>query len=63
MATLGQEGETEAFNSLYRRLSEESYYIGVGYINIPWGVGSRIATWEPYPLSMWATAFHTITLK
>ena len=63
LATLGKGREAEAFNSLYRRLSEESYYIGVGYINIPWGVGSRIATWEPYPLSMWATAFHTITLK
>ena len=63
LAMLGQDGEAEAFNDLYRRLSDESYYLGIGYTNIPWGVGPRITAWDPYPLSMWATAFHTITLK
>jgi hypothetical protein len=33
-----------------------------GYINIPFGVGSRIETWEPYPLAFYPTALHTITL-
>ena len=36
---------------LWPRLRDESYWIGVGYFNIPWAVGPRILTWEPYPLS------------
>ena len=53
----------KALNSLYRRLREEAYDIPIGYINIPWGVGPRIRTWEPYPLSFYPSALHTITLK
>ena len=53
----------EAVNQLYRQLKEESYQIQTGYINIPWGVGPRILTWEPYPLAFYPTALHTITLK
>lgn len=63
MAVIGQEEEEEIFNSTYRRLREEAYQIPIGYINVPWGVGPRIETWEPYPLAQWASALHTITLK
>ena len=50
-------------NNTYRRLRDEAYWISLGYINIPWGVGPRIRTWEPYPLSFYPSALHTITLK
>jgi ABC-type transport system substrate-binding protein len=50
-------------NSMYRRLREEAYDIPIGYINIPWGVGPRIRTWDPYPLSFYPSGLHTITLK
>jgi peptide/nickel transport system substrate-binding protein len=53
----------EAAKTLYPRLWEESYELGIGYLNIPWGVGPRIATWDPYPLAQFPSALHTITLK
>jgi len=53
----------KALNSLFRRLRDEAYDIPLGYFNTPWGVGSRIKTWEPYPLAFYPSALHTITLK
>ena len=49
--------------SAWQRIREEAYYVGLGYINIPWGVGPRIQTWEPYPMAAYPSALHTITLK
>ena len=63
MARLSKADEQEAFNNLYKRLWEEGYHMGVGYIHIPYGVGPRIATWEPYPVAEYFSALHTITLK
>ena len=45
------------------RLREEAYALNIGYVNIPWGVGPRVLTWQPSPLATHATALHTITLK
>ena len=53
----------EAFNSFYRRIREEAYYLPLGYMNVPWAVGPRIQTWQPYPLALYPSALHTITLK
>ncbi len=53
----------KVLNSTYRRLREEAYYTPVGYINIPWGVGPRVLTWEPLPLALYPSGLHTITLK
>jgi peptide/nickel transport system substrate-binding protein len=53
----------EALKELYLRVRDESHFIGIGYLNIPWGVGPRVETWEPYPLAQWISALHTITLK
>ena len=63
MARLSKPDEQEAFNNLYKRLWEEGYHMGIGYIHIPYGVGPRIATWEPYPVAEYFSALHTITLK
>jgi ABC-type transport system substrate-binding protein len=53
----------EASKELYLCLRDESYMLGIGYVNIPWAVGPRVLTWSPYPLSLWPSALHTITLK
>jgi peptide/nickel transport system substrate-binding protein len=53
----------KVLNSTYRRLRDEAYFITPGYMNIPWGVGPRIRTWEPYPLALYVSAVNTITLE
>ncbi len=63
MAVFDPAEKERAFNSLYRRLRDESYDISLGYLNVPWGVGPRIAKWQPYPLAEYASALHTIALK
>ncbi len=46
----------------YIRARDESNELFMGYVNIPWGVGPRILTWEPYPLAFYVNSVHTITL-
>jgi hypothetical protein len=29
----------------------------------PWAVGSRVLMWEPYPLAVYPSTLHTITLQ
>ena len=53
----------KVLNSTYRRLKDEAYYTPVGYINIPWGVGPQVVTWDPLPLALYPSALHTIALK
>ena len=60
---LDAEQKAEALKPVYLRLRDESYHLGVGYANIPWAVGPRVLTWQPYPLSLSPSALHTITLK
>ncbi|MDA1128811.1 MAG: ABC transporter substrate-binding protein [Chloroflexi bacterium] len=52
-----------AVSGAYKRFRDESFEQSFGYINIPFGVGPRIQTWEPYPLAFYPTALHTISLK
>ena len=54
---------TEALTKMYLRLKDESYQFGIGYANLPWAVGPGVLTWQPFPLSPWPSALHTITLK
>jgi peptide/nickel transport system substrate-binding protein len=60
---LDADKRAEASAKLYSRLRDESYELGIGYANVPWGVGPRVLTWQPYPLAQWVTALHTITLE
>jgi peptide/nickel transport system substrate-binding protein len=53
----------ETWNEVYLRLRDESYELGIGYINIPWGVGPNILEWQPYPLAFYPSGVHTLTLK
>lgn len=50
-------------NNMYRRLRDEHYELAIGYVNIPWAVGPRVLTWEPFPLAFYPSAYHTITLE
>jgi peptide/nickel transport system substrate-binding protein len=60
---LDPDKRAEATKKLLLRLRDESHMLGIGYANIPWGVGPRVVTWEPYPLAGYPSALHTITLK
>ena len=62
-AILDAEKRAEALTKLWIEFRDESYNLGVGYLNIPWAVGPNVLTWEPYPLSISPSALHTITLK
>lgn len=53
----------EAFNEAYKVLREEHYEFGTGYVNLPWGVGPRIASWEPWPVVAYQTAIWTMKLN
>ncbi len=53
----------EAFNEAYKILREEHYEFGTGYVNLPWGVGPRIAEWEPWPVVAYQTAIWTMKLN
>ena len=53
----------KTWNKVYLRLRDESYELGIGYVNIPWGVGPRVVEWQPYPLAFYPSGLHTITLK
>jgi ABC-type transport system substrate-binding protein len=52
-----------AYNNLYKRLRDEHYVMGIGYINIPWAVGPRVLAWQPWPLAFYPSNLHGITLK
>ena len=46
----------------YIRARDESNELFMGYVNIPWGVGPRVLTWEPFPLAFYVNSVHTIEL-
>ena len=60
---LDPDERAEALAKLYQRYREESYHIGIGYANTPWAVGPRVLTWQPYPLTLYPSALHKLTLK
>jgi peptide/nickel transport system substrate-binding protein len=63
LGILNPDQQAEALKKLYLRLRDESHVMGVGYANIPWGVGPRVLTWRPYAVAPWPSALHTVTLK
>jgi peptide/nickel transport system substrate-binding protein len=60
---LDSEEREEPLKELLQRFREETYHIGIGYANTPWAVGPRVLTWQPYPLTLYPSALHSITLK
>jgi peptide/nickel transport system substrate-binding protein len=53
----------EAFILLNKKAREESYELGIGYVNIPWAVGPRVTEWQPWPMSFYPSNLHGIVLK
>ena len=53
----------DAYNKMWTAIREEHYMTSLGILNLPWGVGPRISGWEPWPMTPYNSAFHTITLK
>ena len=53
----------EAYVEMYKVLREESYAFGAGYVDLPWGVGPRITSWEPWPMNSNPTAWWNIVLQ
>ena len=51
LAVVNPAERPQALNGVYRRLNEENYEIGIGYVNIPWGVSPRVETWQPFTFS------------
>ena len=54
---------TRRVSDFYVRVRDESNELMMGYVNIPWGVGPRVLTWDPYPLAFYVNSIHTITLQ
>jgi ABC-type transport system substrate-binding protein len=63
MAVFEPEAREKAINDLHKVLWELNHVIGIGYVNVPWGVGPRIKEWRPRPLSQQATGLYTMTVK
>ena len=63
LAIIDQDKRHEAYNKMWTAIREEHYMATLGILNLPWGVGPRIAGWEPWPMTPYNSAFHTITLK
>ena len=62
-AVTAPELRQDAFNKVYKQLRDSHYDLSTLYVNLPWGVSSRIETWEPWPLAPYQTALWTIELK
>ena len=52
-----------AYNKMWTAIREDHTMTSLGILNLPWGVGPRISGWEPWPMTPYNSAFHTITLK
>lgn len=50
----------EVWYQVNKRLREEHYELGIGYVHVQWGVGPRIKEWTPLPLAFYPSAYHTI---
>ena len=62
LAVYEPEARVKAINDLYKVLWEEHHALGIGFVNIPWGVGSRIKAWHPWPRCEFPCGRYTITL-
>ena len=63
LSEMDLEKRQAAYNKMYRALYDAHYEVGLGYVNLPWGLSSRVSDWKPWPLSAYATALWTVKLK
>ncbi|PKB78087.1 MAG: hypothetical protein BZY88_20070 [SAR202 cluster bacterium Io17-Chloro-G9] len=55
--------QQKALEELLPAIRDEALTLNLGYANTPWGVGPRVETWTPWPLTDYASALWTVTLK
>ncbi|MEE8158962.1 MAG: ABC transporter substrate-binding protein [Dehalococcoidia bacterium] len=63
IADVNIETRAQSFTETYKELREMAHWYGPFSSNIPWGVGPRIKTYEPWILVPYFTAVWTIELK
>jgi ABC-type transport system substrate-binding protein len=52
-----------AYNALYLQLRKGNYEIPTGLLGLAWGLGPRVADWQPWGLIQKPSAIWTLTLK
>lgn len=62
MAVVKPAEREEAFRKIYKRLRDDAYRPGIGYWNVPWGVGPKVSEWQPQPMAFYPSNLHTIVL-
>src|SRR5262249_54883091 len=55
-ATTDPAKRVDAVQKLYGRLAPEGEWISVGHLNTAWGIGPRIARWQPFALTGYPSA-------
>ena len=63
IAVVDTDERIAGYEPLIDELIEDAYYLAPGFINVPFGVGPRVESWEPYSLKSFFSALHTIALK
>ena len=64
LATIGTlEQRHEAYHTALKAVFDKHYDFSPGYLNQPYGVGERVASWTPWPLSPYPSALWTVTFK
>ena len=64
LAVVGtQEERAAVYNKAHKMVFERHYDFSPGYINLPYGVGQRIESWEPWGLAPYASALWTVRFK
>ena len=52
-----------AYHTALKAVFDKHYDFSPGYLNQPYGVGGRVASWIPWPLSPYPSALWTVTFK
>jgi ABC-type transport system substrate-binding protein len=57
-----QEERHEVYHDALKKIHDLHYDFSPGYLNQPYGIGARIASWDPWPLSPYPSALWTINI-
>ena len=64
LATIGTlEERHEAYHTALKAVFDKHYDFSPGYLNQPYGVAGRVASWDPWPLSPYPSALWTLTFN
>jgi peptide/nickel transport system substrate-binding protein len=64
LGTVGTlEERHEAYHTALKTVFDKHYDFSPGYLNQPYGVGIRVASWDPWPLSPYPSALWTMKFK